>query len=168
MKSQYPLLFLAIISFVLMACSPETVTAVPVELVKTAPPTAEEEILPTLVPPLQEVEFPTQSIAYPVDWPEALRFPEDFALVGAETGSMPESTAIGWAVKLRYAGNISSAQESLLKFLGQAGWSVAEQAALDGGGWVLVLQRDAGSAIAVIDADPANQDVSRLLITLYP
>lgn len=168
MKSQHSLLFLTMISFVLMACSPETVTAVPVEAVNAPPPTAEEEILPTLVPPLQEVEFSTQSIAYPADWPQELRFPADFALVGAETGSMPESTATGWAVKLRYVGNTSSAMEGLVQFLGQAGWSIAEQAALDGGGWVLVLQRDAGSAIAVIDADPANQDVSRLLITLYP
>jgi hypothetical protein len=168
MKSQRSLLILAMICFVLIACSPETVTAVPVEPVNAAPPRAEEEILPTLVPPLQEVEFPTQSIAYPEDWPEELRFPADFALVGAETGSLPESTATGWAVKLRFAGSVGSASQSLQQFLGETGWTVAEQAALDGGGWVLVLQREAGNAIAVIDIDPGSPDSSRLLITLYP
>ncbi|MCU0485753.1 MAG: hypothetical protein MUC85_06530 [Anaerolineales bacterium] len=168
MKSHRSLLFLAMISFVLIACSPETVTAVPVEPVNAAPPTAEEEILPALVPPLQDVEFPTQSIDYPSDWPPELRFPADFALVGAETGSMPESTATGWAVKLRFAGNTGSASERLQQFLGETGWSVAEQAALDGGGWVLVFQREAGSAVAVIDIDPGSPDSSRVLISLYP
>src|SRR5688500_11207539 len=44
-----------------------------------APPTLPEKPVATPAPPLAAVDFPEKSGSYPSDWPEELRYPNQFA-----------------------------------------------------------------------------------------
>jgi ribosomal protein L40E len=142
----------------------ETYTPPPVE------PTADlGGITVTLPPPLAGVEFPTQAVDYPSDWPADLRYPESFMLVDTSSGTL-EGGAAGWGGKLRYGGEPQSAADELSSFFAAQGWQVAERAELDSGGVLLLVQRDdgSGSGVIVLDPDVDSPGTTRGLITVFP
>ncbi len=62
--------------------------------------------IPT-TPPFQNVDFPTQIVAYPADWPGDLHYPAQFTAVEVNSGALPDGTTQSWIAKLRFAGNTS-------------------------------------------------------------
>jgi hypothetical protein len=123
---------------------------------------------PTLPSPLTAVSFPSESIQYPVDWPDDLKFPKDFVLVDSTSGTLPESTAKGWSAKLRYQGKPSEAETAITAFFEEKGWTIVENNPLDSGGATLLLQRNHGSGIIVIDVDPKNSSATLVVATFFP
>jgi hypothetical protein len=117
---------------------------------------------------LAEVEFPTEPIEYPAGWPEDLRYPEEFDLVDASSGSLPGSSALGWGAKLRYEGDLEAAASALSSFYEDNGWEVAEQSFLDTGGVVMVITREAGSGILVMDADGDDPAYTNVVAVVFP
>src|SRR5438874_1547937 len=49
----------------------------------------------TFPPALAEVTFPTQSTAYPADWPAELHYPDQFSVVEAASGTLPDGVSQG-------------------------------------------------------------------------
>lgn len=123
----------------------------------------------TLPPPLKNVEFPTQVIAYPTDWPIELRYPEQFSVVEVSSGTLPDSASTGWAVKLRYAGDLKSAANILSSFFAEKGWQIVERTELDSGGVLLVIERgDKSTGIVIMDTDASNPDYTNIIATVFP
>lgn len=121
-----------------------------------------------LPPPLRNVEFPSEPTQYPEDWPDDLKFPEDFVLVDSTSGTLPESTTEGWSAKLRYQGKPSDAVELASAFFEEKGWTIFQKTRLDSGGFSLILQREQGSGIVVIDSDPNDASATLIIATLFP
>lgn len=123
----------------------------------------------TLPPPLKNVQFPTQVIAYPTNWPIDLRYPEQFSVVEVSSGTLPYSTLVGWAVKLRYAGDLKSAALILSSFFTQKGWQIVESTDLDSGGVLLMIERgDKSTGIVIMDIDASNPAYTIILATVFP
>lgn len=118
--------------------------------------------------PLENVPFPTEQEQYPADWLDELKFPSDFILVDSSSGTLPESTIQGWAAKFRYDGTPSEARKLATSFLEEKGWTIAESSKLDSGGYSLLLQRDQGNGIVVIDNEPNNTSQSIMIVTIFP
>ena len=122
----------------------------------------------TLPPPLENVDFPSEPIPYPTDWLDELKFPEEFRLVDTASGALPEATAQGWAAKFRYQGTPSECTELLSSFLEGNGWTIIENNKLDAGGFLLLIQREQGSGIIVIDIDPNDASQTLIIATIFP
>jgi hypothetical protein len=122
----------------------------------------------SLPSPLEVIEFPAEPTQYPVDWPDDLKFPEEFVLVDSTTGQMPESTTTGWSAKLRYQGKPSDAVELASAFFKEKGWTILQKIQMDSGGFTLILQREQGSGIIVIETDPNNNSETLIVATLFP
>ncbi len=123
----------------------------------------------TLSPPLENVEFPTQAVPYPSDWPAELRFPEQFIVVDLSSGSLPDSPSTGWAAKLRYVGDPKGAATILSSFLRDNNWQIAEDTSLDTGGVLMVIERDNnGSGIVVMDIDVTTPGNTIIVATIFP
>lgn len=137
----------------------------------TVPVTDEVDIeFAPLPPPLAEVDFPSQPVDYPPDWPSLLIYPEQFVLVDASSGTLPEDTSTnGWAAKLRYQGTVEEAAEQMKSFFEPNGWQVVEQSELDGGGVLLLMAQTepAGTVIVVLDPDQDNSSETRILATVF-
>ena len=118
--------------------------------------------------PLANVEFPAGQAQYPADWPEELRFPPDFVLADASSGTLPEGTTTGWAVKLRIKGNPSEAKQLISEFLKDKGWTAVESDQLDSGGFSLIIKRENGNGIVVIDPDPNISSQTLVIVTVFP
>jgi hypothetical protein len=121
----------------------------------------------TLPPPLENVDFPSEPVPYPADWLDELKFPNEFTLVDSSSGTLPEATTQGWAAKFRYQGKPSEATKSISSFMKEKGWTVAENK-LDSGGNLLLIQREQGSGIIVIDFDPNDASKSLVVATIFP
>jgi hypothetical protein len=121
-----------------------------------------------LPPPLANVEFPSNPKNYPSDWPADLRFPNDFVLVDSSSGKLPEGMATGWALKLRYEGKPADATNAITSFLKDQRWTIVERNKLDSGGFSLLIQREQGNGIVVIDVDPKNALHSLIIATIFP
>ncbi len=144
-------------------------TAPPALTLPTGIPPTEPPVA-TLPPPLAAVEFPTQAIDYPGDWPAQLHYPRQFDLVEAISGELPGGGSTGWAAKLRYRGEPSSAADLLSSFFTSQGWQIAERMELDSGGFLLLVERDnkTGSGILIIDPDPVDRLYSRVVALVVP
>lgn len=123
---------------------------------------------PSLPNPLENVEFPSEPTQYPADWPDELKFPEDFTLLDSTSGILPESTTTGWSAKLKYQGKPSDAVKLASAFLEEKGWTIFQKTQLDSGGFSLILEREQGGGIVIIDADPNDVSASLIIATLFP
>jgi hypothetical protein len=121
-----------------------------------------------LPPPLASVEFPSEQTQYPVDWPDELKFPSGFMLVDSSSGTLPESTAQGWAAKFRYQGKPSEATKLISSFMEEKRWTIVENNKLDSGGFSLLIQREQGNGIIVIDSDPSDAAQTLIIATIFP
>ncbi len=123
----------------------------------------------TLPPPLESVDFPSQTIAYPIDWPVELRYPDQFKLVDAVSGILPDSSTRVHVAKLLYPGTAQDAENLLSSFFTRQGLQIAENNKLDDGGFQLLLQGGdkQHSGIVVIDPDTNNQKSTRILATIW-
>jgi len=155
----------------------QTINATSVHATQKAPPgeeilptnvTSTDFPIPTLPPPLTNVEFPTQVVDYPPEWPTELRYPEQFVVVETTSGVLPNSDIVGWAAKLRIRENPQSAASLLSSFFTAKGWQIAEYTELDSGGVLMVVERDRDTGIAVIDIDVSNPDYAIILSTIFP
>jgi hypothetical protein len=162
---------------VLPACSTAPVqTLIPSKaIVETQPPTQRATAISTespvalLPPPLANVDFPVQAIPYPSDWPNDLHYPEQFSVVDAISGTLPESAATGWIAKLRFEGDPSKAVQTLSSFLAEKGWQIAENTELDSGSVLLVIERDnKSSGIAIIDPDIHDPAFTNIVVSAFP
>jgi hypothetical protein len=126
--------------------------------------------LPTLSPPLASVEFPLEEIEYPYGWPAELQYPNEFALVGASSGSLDPDSPEGWAAKLRFRGGASSACDLLTSFFISKGWQINERTGLDSGGILVMVERNAGAneGILIIDPDPTDPANQNVLVLVFP
>lgn len=122
--------------------------------------------IPT-TPPFQNVEFPTQAVAYPADWPGDLRYPSQFTAVEVNTGALPDGTTQSWIAKLRFSGNTTTAAQLLTAFYTAKGWQVSQRD-LGGGALLLTLDKESkkSSGFLVIDADAANPAATQVLATI--
>lgn len=121
-----------------------------------------------LPPPLENVEFPLEQTQYPEDWINDLRYPEEFVLVESTSGTLPEGASKGWGTKLRYNGKPSEAANALSKFLEENKWNIVEKSGLDSGGFLILIQRDQGSGIIIVDFDPNDPSQSLIIATIFP
>jgi hypothetical protein len=122
----------------------------------------------TLPPPLENVDFPSEQTQYPADWPDELKFPNEFVLVDSSSGKLPENTVQGWAAKFRYKGKPSEAEKVMSPFLKERGWTIVESHRLDSGGYSLLIQLEQGSGIIIIDDDPNTMSESLIIATIFP
>jgi hypothetical protein len=118
-------------------------------------------------PKLANVDFPTEEKQYPTDWPNELKFPDDFLLVDFTSGTMPENSITGWSIKLRYQGKPSSAVEMLSTFFEDSSWTIVENDELDFGGFLLLIQREQGNGVIVIEIDPDNSLQTLVIATIF-
>jgi len=124
---------------------------------------------PALPSPLEGVYFPTQTISYPSDWLDELRYPEEFHLTEASSGKMMESEKIGWAAKLIYEGKLIDAQEEMVTFFESNGWQVVQSTQLDSGGSLIIINNtNGGSGMVVIDLDQNDPDYIRIEAVVFP
>jgi len=123
----------------------------------------------TLPLPLAKVEFPTQAVAYPPEWPADLRYPEEFSLVETSSGALPGGSK-GWAAKLRYRGDPQSAADLLSSFFTARGWRVVERIELDAGGFLILVQQHEkrNSGALVIDPDTSDPGYTKVVATAFP
>ncbi len=123
----------------------------------------------TLPPPLAGVEFPTQAIAYPPEWPADLRYPDEFSVVETSSGTLADDST-GWAAKLRYTGDPQSAADLLSSFFTERGWRVVERTELDSGGLLILVQHDEkkSSGALVIDPDTSDPGYTKVVATVFP
>jgi len=113
------------------------------------------------------VEFPSEAAQYPEDWPKDLTFPSDFTLVDFSSGKLPEGSKNGWSIKLRYAASPSDAEVAATSFLQSSGWQIVQNEPLDSIGYSIIIQRDQGSGIVIIDTDPEDSSSSLILATYF-
>jgi hypothetical protein len=133
----------------------------------TPPATPTAAVL--LSPLLADVKFPTQKVDYPVEWPQELRYPDQFTLV--QTSSGMESGGIkGWAAKLRYTGSLKDAADLLSSFFTSNGWQIAERNELSTGGLSLLIERNnrQNTGLIVLESDPADSNSIRIVATVFP
>lgn len=123
----------------------------------------------TVLPsPLQNVSFPFTETQYTADWPDDLKFPNDFLLVDSSSGTLPEGTAIGWAAKFRYYGSPMEASQAIVLFLSEHEWTVVEDVKLDAEGISLLVQRQDGSGVIVLGTDPNDPSQTLIVASLFP
>lgn len=123
--------------------------------------------VPTVPPPLAKTDFPAQPIGYPAGWPDELRLPDQFALVEAASGTLPDGQSHGWAAKFRYRGTREQAIQALVAYFQGRGWQVLSHD-LDAGTTVLAIEhgnrQSTGSLI--LDTDPGDPGSVRVLLTV--
>ena len=143
-------------------------TNTPITPIETA--SQPDDSLPTLPPPLEDVEFPGQQIPYPDEWPADLHYPESFRLVEAASGVLPEGEFTGWAAKLRFDDDPQSAADQLSAFFTELGWQIVEQTELDSGGILMLIEKGnkEGTGMLIIDPDTTNPGSSKVLTTVFP
>lgn len=131
---------------------------------------ATEIPLPTFSPPLAGVEFPVETIDYPHGWPAELQYPNEFALVGTSSGSLDPDAPKGWAAKLRFRGDASSAYDLLASFFISNGWQIDGRTDLDSGGILVTIERNAAAnqGILIIDPDQTDPANKNILIMMFP
>jgi hypothetical protein len=122
----------------------------------------------TLPPPLANVDFPSEQIQYPSDWPNELTFPKDLELVDSSSGTMPDNSIKGWSAKLRYQGKPLDAEKMILAFFESHGWTIVDKKQLDSGGFSLLIQRKSGNGIIVIDTDPIHTSQTIIIVSVFP
>lgn len=123
---------------------------------------------PTLESPLKDVPFPTQTIPYPEDWLDELRYPKEFQLVDVSFGTLPDSNTKGYAAKLRFQGAPQSAADLLLSFFSEKGWKVAEQSSGGSGIVILIQDSENKSGTVIIDSDSGDSNNAIILVTIFP
>jgi hypothetical protein len=126
--------------------------------------------LPTLSPPLEGVEFPSERINYPSDWPVELRYPGEFMLVETSSGSSELGGPKGWAAKLRIEADLHSAADLLASFFTAQGWQIHDREELDSGGVLILLEKKNGAnqGILVFDSDLTDPSYTNILATVFP
>lgn len=122
----------------------------------------------TLPPPLANVEFPSEQTRYPADWPKDLKFPDEFKPVDFSSGLLPENSTKGWSAKFKYQGEASEVTKIISGFFENKGWTIIEHNELDSGGSALLIQREQGSGVIVIDTDATNSSQTLIIVTLFP
>ncbi|MBP6569352.1 MAG: hypothetical protein KA270_19405 [Saprospiraceae bacterium] len=118
-------------------------------------------------PPLENVDFPSEQIVYPPDWPDEIRFPKEFVLVDYSSGLLPDNSKEGWSTKLRFYGNPSDAVKEASSYMEDKGWIVLQNDKLDSGGYLLLLQNEQGTGAIVIDPDPGNPSQTIIITTIF-
>jgi hypothetical protein len=121
-----------------------------------------------LPPPLANIEFPSDHMQYPSDWPDELKLPQEFILADVASGTLPEGSTKGWSAKYRYQGKPLVAEKQISAFFENKGWVIVESYKLDSGGFSLIIQRNLGNGIIVIDTDPSNSLQTLIIATLFP
>jgi hypothetical protein len=121
-----------------------------------------------LPPPLANIEFPLVQVQYPPDWPNELKLPQDFILTDFASGILPEASTKGWSAKYRYQGKPAEANRIISAYFESKGWIIIENYKLDSGGFSLLIQRNQGDGIIVIDTDPNNSLQTLIITTLFP
>lgn len=123
--------------------------------------------LPTQAPPLAKVSFPNQTLTYPTAWPAELRYPAQFTLVEAVSGTPPGGAALIWTAKLRFHGSPTEAANLLRTFFADHNWQTTETK-LDSGGTLLILERDGKKSTGnvIIDPEPGSPTDTRALATI--
>jgi hypothetical protein len=122
----------------------------------------------TLPSPLESVEFPSEPAEYQEDWPDDLIYPTDFVLVDSSSGTLPEDSTKGWSAKLRFQGKSLEALTAITAFFEGKGWTIIDKSSLASGGFTLILQREQGNGIVVIDIDPQHSSQTLIIATLFP
>ncbi len=148
---------------------PPSVTATVDEAPNADDSEAETLFTTPFPPPLADIAFPTETIEYPSQWPPELRFSEEFSLVEAVSGELPENIATGTSSKLRFDDIPQKTQEAIESHFRQQGWELVESTQLDTGGIVILVEDpDNGQGgIIVIDNDPNNLETSIVLVTIF-
>ena len=129
----------------------------------------EQFIHPSNTPPysLADVEFPSEISQYPEEWPADLIFPQEFYLVDSSSGTLPEGSKDGWSMKLRYDASSSEAEEIVIAFLEDNGWSIINNTPLDSIGYSILIRQDQESGIVIIDSNPKDASKSLILATIF-
>ena len=145
---------------------------IPPEVTATLTPTAgvapTATVTVTIESPVAAMEFATEPIPYPTVWPESLHYPESFVPVEVVSGTLTEG-AQGWAAKLRFQDDPTSAADQLSSFFTDKGWQVVERTQLDSGGFLLLVQQPGkrNSGVAVIEPD-RDKGGCKVLVTVFP
>ena len=129
----------------------------------------EQNIRPSGIDPssLANVEFSSEVSQYPNDWPADLIFPQEFYLVDSSSGTLPEGSKDGWSMKLRYDASSSEAEEIVIAFLEDNGWSIINNTPLDSIGYSILIRQDQESGIVIIDSNPKDASKSLILATIF-
>lgn len=147
----------------------QTPTSIPKTTVAGAISSPSPEPFIKLPPPLAAVSFPTQSIAYPADWPSELRYPKQFTLVEVTSGTSLQGIK-GWGAKLIYQGDPKNAANLLVAFFDSNGWQVIERTQLDSNGFLVLVQKanKQHNGTIVIDPDAQRPGYLKIVATVFP
>lgn len=147
------------------------------ETIFPTPTVSQTELVPTKIPGqvieipflsekiLEEDDFPVEEINYPSDWPETLEFPDEFKLVDANTTSILEDENPSLTGKIRHLNPPNVVNQSLLSFLNSHDWKVVRNESVDSGAYFLMVEKEGGSGMFVIDSEP-NGNGSLIIFTV--
>lgn len=118
-------------------------------------------------PPTYLKDFPTTEVPYPPNWPEELILPEEFTLVEAISGNLPDNPNPAWGLKEIYDGSPMEAKELILPFFLEQGWDIVQSFTYEPYGYVFILDKNnGGSGIMSLESDGENIEKSILVITI--
>lgn len=114
------------------------------------------------------IDFSSEKIDYPTDWPESLILPDEIMLVEYASGSALENKTQGWSGKFRFEGTLSSLENILRNHFESEGWKIEKIGDGSSNGFVLLLQKDEGDGLIVVDTDPENTKQKIVAISFFP
>lgn len=126
-----------------------------------------EQIVQALPPPLIDVEFPSETIDYPDDWPAELILPSGFNLVEIVSGPFPGEEVSTWGAKFETAVPPGQTIKNLESFLSELEWEIVERNELDSGGVEIIAINGNLQGIIITDAKASNPQYTNILITTF-
>lgn len=138
----------------------------------TITPTARFAPTPTLnaklSPPINGEYFPTQQVPYPPDWPNDLRYPDEFILVETVVSPTFADGTRMWDAKLRYKGDLKTADRLLSQFLTAKGWQIIDHIESLKRGITVMIERNnqLNSGGLLLNSDTEHPDDVIILVTI--
>lgn len=128
----------------------------------TIPPTI------TALSPLSDIEFPQDEINYPNIWPENIRFPEEFLLVEARSDYLQTDSTTIWTAKLRFKGEIETAENEITSFFISNGWQILDRTEEQSAGVIVIISKgdESNQGFIIIGSDASDPSNTNLFVSV--
>lgn len=151
-------LWFGLLSLVLSACNLGKSS-------QTSEPLPEKDDFTSVI---TSVEFPLESVNYSPDWPDDLKFPDEIMLVEYQSGDALKGSSQGWSGKYRFNGDPSKLSGVLTNHFEQSGWNSTLIGDFPSSGYVLLLEKDQGDGLVIVDVDPDDPSETIIMVSLFP
>jgi hypothetical protein len=117
---------------------------------------------------ISNIKFHTENIDYPQEWPNDLILPDLINLVDYASGLATENDKQGWNGKFRFEGSFSQAEKMIKRHFMDLGWDIEKIEDSSLSEFVLLLSKDNGDGLVVLDIDPKDSNQIIIAISLFP